>query len=294
MALPQLKTRTISAIIFAAIMLASLLHWIAFLALMLFIAIIAIIEIKQMFEKKGVNIPLWFPIIVTVLSIIAVVMVLYNGQIGLTIWSSTAIASYSAIVVIVSPIVLFITTVFRKKSQPIISLGTTLMATIYIAIPFLIMQFLYNYHWSLVFAIFVLIWMNDAGAYMIGSAFGKKRICERISPLKSWEGFWGGLASSLLISVLFFIIGRYCQIGWMPQFAFSYFNLWQWMVVGVIISSMATIGDLFESLMKRSCDVKDSGKLIPGHGGILDRFDSMLAVVPVIAVFLLIVTFFNN
>jgi phosphatidate cytidylyltransferase len=81
----------------------------------------------------------------------------------------------------------------------------------------------------------------------------------------------------------------------MPKFAFSYFNLWQWLVVGLIVSSMATIGDLFESLIKRSCDVKDSGKLIPGHGGILDRFDSMLAVVPVIAVFLFIVSvFFNN
>ena len=115
-------------------------------------------------------------------------------------------------------------------------------------------------------AIFVCIWVNDTGAYLAGSTLGKHKLFPSVSPKKSWEGFIGGLIASTVAAGLI--------LGW----ELSYY--------GVIISIVATWGDLFESMIKRSVGVKDSGNIIPGHGGILDRIDSLLFVLPFMAFFL--------
>lgn len=131
--------------------------------------------------------------------------------------------------------------------------------------------------WMLVLAVLVMIWLNDTGAYIVGCTFGKHRLCERLSPKKSWEGFWGGFA--------FCLLGGWCATL-IPDLDFL--NLWQWMLMGATVSVFATVGDLFESLLKRHAGVKDSGNLIPGHGGILDRIDSLLAVAPVTLILYLV------
>jgi len=122
-------------------------------------------------------------------------------------------------------------------------------------------------------AVFVTIWVNDTGAYVFGVTLGKHRMFERVSPKKSWEGFIGGGLTALLSGYVFSLI--------VPEI-----SLIQWLIFSEIVVIFGTFGDLLESLMKRTIHVKDSGDVIPGHGGLLDRFDSMLLVAPAIFIYL--------
>jgi len=118
-----------------------------------------------------------------------------------------------------------------------------------------------------VLAIFVFVWVNDTGAYLIGSLFGKHRLFERISPKKSWEGFWGGFITALLVSQV---------LAWTAP-GISWYN---WLGFAAVVVIAGTYGDLVESLLKRTLSVKDSGNILPGHGGMLDRFDSVMLAIP--------------
>lgn len=123
---------------------------------------------------------------------------------------------------------------------------------------------------------FILIWLNDTGAFCTGSLFGRHRLCERLSPKKSWEGFWGGMFFCVAAAMIFGSI----LYG---------LNVWVCGAYGALVCVFATWGDLFESLLKRSASLKDSGDIIPGHGGILDRIDSLLFVAPASAIFALFI-----
>lgn len=115
----------------------------------------------------------------------------------------------------------------------------------------------------------VCIWSNDTGAFLAGSGLGKRPLFPSVSPKKSWEGFWGGMFASVAAAI---ILGSYLSETSIP--------LWQLTLIGIVVSVASTWGDLFESMLKRQAGVKDSGSIIPGHGGILDRIDSMLFVFP--------------
>ena len=122
-----------------------------------------------------------------------------------------------------------------------------------------------------------IIWVNDVFAYLVGVTIGKHRLCERISPKKSWEGFFGGLVGAVGVSVLFgHLFGG---------------NLLVWGGLGLVMTLSGVAGDLVESLMKREADVKDSGKMMPGHGGFLDRFDALLLAVPFALFYLIVISF---
>jgi phosphatidate cytidylyltransferase len=171
---------------------------------------------------------------------------------------------------------------YRKKEDPIVNIALTIFSALYIAVPIGLLSyfvFLRNfggeYNPVILISYFALIWINDTGAYMIGSQFGKHRLFERISPKKSWEGFLGGALFSLLGAYLIFrIIGQ--------------FELIHWFAISIITFTFGTMGDLLESLIKRSVNKKDSGSLLPGHGGILDRFDSLLLSSPIVFVYIMI------
>ena len=120
---------------------------------------------------------------------------------------------------------------------------------------------------------FVIIWTSDVFAYLAGSMFGKHKLMERISPKKTWEGSIGGLFFSLIAAYILSLL--------VPQL-----SLVEWMILTIIIVISGTLGDLVESLLKRNADVKDSGTIFPGHGGVLDRFDAVIFATPMVFVYI--------
>lgn len=172
---------------------------------------------------------------------------------------------------------LFVSELYLKRANPIQSIAYSLFGVVYIAVPLSLATRLVfsglGFHYEYLLALFVFIWLNDSFAYLTGMLLGKHRLFERISPKKSWEGFFGGLFFSVLSS-----------------FAFHHFfpetSLPIWIALSVVVVVAGTLGDLFESLIKRTLGVKDSGNMIPGHGGILDRFDSTLFAIPAVAILL--------
>lgn len=132
-----------------------------------------------------------------------------------------------------------------------------------------------GYSWSPLLALFVFIWVNDTAAYFIGSLIGKHKLIPHISPKKSVEGFIAGILFTMLSSLIF------AQL-------FPELSTLHWIGLALVIALFGTVGDLFESLIKRTCSVKDAGTLIPGHGGILDRIDSLLVAVPAAYLFLIL------
>lgn len=171
----------------------------------------------------------------------------------------------------------FIAELFRKNENPIMNWAIFTLGQTYIALPFALLSIIAyiqgGYNPLLVLAFFVTIWVYDTGAYLVGITFGKHRLLERISPKKSWEGFFGGLVFALLAGYVFSKIEASLTLN-------------QWFGFAIIIVIFATFGDLSESLLKRTIGVKDSGKLFPGHGGILDRFDSILFATIAISIYL--------
>lgn len=165
---------------------------------------------------------------------------------------------------------------YRKKANPLHNWAYFILGQFFVALPFSLLNFILfidNYQPIILLAVFVTIWVNDSGAYLVGVSFGKHRLFERISPKKSWEGFIGGAVFALIPTYVFSLL--------IPQI-----SLINWLIFSEIIVVFGTFGDLIESLMKRTVNVKDSGNVIPGHGGLLDRFDSMLLTAPVIFIYL--------
>ncbi len=161
-----------------------------------------------------------------------------------------------------------VATLYSSQEHPLFTLSKSLMAQMYIALPLMMLQIVYAYSMHLVLLMFVLIWLNDTGAFLVGSAFGRHRLFPRISPKKSWEGFWGGM--------LFCIAASIAATAVFPEYFLLSIPLMAGF--GVMVCVFATWGDLLESLIKRTIGVKDSGNILPGHGGILDRIDSLLMV----------------
>lgn len=153
--------------------------------------------------------------------------------------------------------------------------GRSYLGVLYIGVPVALLNALMAHTGSaLVLLMFVMIWLNDTGAYLVGSALGRHPLCKRLSPKKSQEGFWGGMAFCILAGAVY-------------ASAFAHNEFLTWATFGIIICLASTAGDLFESMMKRAANVKDSGNLIPGHGGVLDRIDSLLMAAPAAALFAL-------
>lgn len=174
---------------------------------------------------------------------------------------------------------------YIDSDNPIRNLAHSYMCQIYIGIPMAIMTVL-SFEISPLFllAIFFMIWINDTGAYIVGCSIGRHKLFERISPKKTWEGFIGGFLFCLGASALFYFFGNHFY-GLDRINA----NLGIWLGLGAIVAVFGTWGDLFESMMKRSLNIKDSGSIIPGHGGLLDRIDSLLFVLPVTAIYICII-----
>ncbi|TPE42786.1 phosphatidate cytidylyltransferase [Pontibacter mangrovi] len=175
------------------------------------------------------------------------------------------------------PFVVIIAEMYRKKPQPFTNIAFTILGALYIAGPFgmlhLLGYFGEEYSWQPILGLMLLIWASDTGAYIFGKNFGKHKLFERISPGKTWEGWAGGALLTILV-------------GYGLSYLFPDLEAYQWIGIAVIVGVVGVLGDLSESLLKRSLGVKDSGTLLPGHGGLLDRFDSLLMVIPFVVAFL--------
>ncbi|MDR3262073.1 MAG: phosphatidate cytidylyltransferase [Tannerella sp.] len=178
-------------------------------------------------------------------------------------------------------LLLLICGLYRKTPNPVNDWAIALFAQFYCAGLLSLLNFIAfdagtsDYMPRYVLLIFIFIWLNDTGAYLIGSAFGKRRLFPRISPLKSWEGFWGGWTVTLAASLL---LACFC-----PELLPAWYH---WPALAAVTVIFGTWGDLVESLMKRIYGVKDSGALLPGHGGILDRLDSVILASPAVYFYL--------
>lgn len=178
-------------------------------------------------------------------------------------------------------LVRFTIQLYITNQNPIKSLQQSFFCICYVAIPLGLMSTIsFTENSMLLLSIFIFLWLNDSGAYLVGSTIGKHRLFERISPKKSWEGFWGGLVLSVLAG---YVMGAYFNDIFHGPSALLFAG---W---GMVVSIFATLGDLTESLMKRTAGVKDSSHLIPGHGGILDRIDSLLFAVPASLIYLVVI-----
>ena len=193
---------------------------------------------------------------------------------------------------LVSIIYLMIAELYLKQADPIEDWAYTMMSQLYIALPFSLLNVLafrdngteVRYDYVLPLSVFVLLWINDTGAYLCGSLLGRHKLFPRISPGKSWEGSIGGGLLVILIAALW---------GWYEQNnGTETLTILQWAGLGLTVVVFGTWGDLVESLFKRTLGIKDSGNVLPGHGGMLDRFDSSLMAIPAAVVYLYTLTLF--
>lgn len=172
---------------------------------------------------------------------------------------------------------------YDRREHPFRNCAWSVFSVVYIGLAMMALNILYgiNYPASkwLTLIMFIMIWLNDTGAFCVGSTLGRHKMFPRLSPKKSWEGFAGGLA--------FCLIAGWACARW---FNVADWALVKWLGMSLVVCAFATWGDLFESLLKRNAGVKDSGNLIPGHGGILDRIDSLLFVAPAVMLYILLVS----
>lgn len=169
---------------------------------------------------------------------------------------------------------------YRKSENPAAGIGTTLLGLFYVAMPVSLMCYIPTitgggWNPGMMLSFVFIIWANDVFAYLVGMTVGRHKLFERLSPKKSWEGFFGGVVGAVAVGLL----AGHLMEG----------DLWIWAGLGLVASVTGVLGDLAESMFKRSAGVKDSGSLIPGHGGVLDRFDALLLAAPFVFVYLLFV-----
>ena len=193
---------------------------------------------------------------------------------------------------------LFISELYLGAPNAINNWAYTMLSQMYIALPFSVINVLAfrtdaagDLHFTslLPLSVFIFLWINDTGAYVSGTLLGKHKLFPRISPHKSWEGSIGGGLLVLAVAAL---------MGWMEQSGAvamdnAYFSIPKWMGLGLVVVLFGTWGDLVESLFKRTLGIKDSGSLLPGHGGMLDRFDSSLMALPAAVIYIYTLTFFS-
>lgn len=249
----NLTQRVLTGSAYVAIMLFAVMH--PYVARLLFalVSILAVFELKKICNSQNLDFDLWATIIL-----------------GLIVYASILHTELKP-VVFFGLFIYFISSLYRPSKNALQLIGGLLFGLIYIFIPLgLIIPIGLQsgtYEHKTLFGLFILIWSSDSWAYISGRIFGKRKLFERLSPNKTWEGFWG---SVILTSITGYIL------------AVSGFGLstLEWMFLGAFTVFIATAGDLFQSMLKRASKLKDSGNILPGHGGILDRFDSILFCLP--------------
>lgn len=268
--LKNLLIRTLSGAVFVALIVGSLL-WCpqAFAALMLLCMVVSMHEFYNISRALGIKPQYGLGMVIAVAVFMAGFGYAYLSR------ACPTCVGFSLLAIIPLCMLVFFVELFRKNAAPFTNIAYTLLGVIYVALPFSLMSMVYEADTHLMLCFFILLWANDTFAYLFGIAFGRHKLFPSISPKKSWEGYVGGILSVVVCA--YFL---HC--------AFEDIPLVHMVSVGVIVSVTAVLADLVESMLKRSAGVKDSGKIMPGHGGLLDRFDAALLSLPLVFVYVMI------
>ncbi len=212
-------------------------------------------------------------------------------------WRMGLVANFIIVVPYLLTIVyLFVSGLFTCSKNPVADWAYTMLGQMYVALPLSMINILafevdgqwgVNFDSLLPLSIFIFLWTNDSGAYCCGSLLGRHKLFPRVSPGKSWEGSIGGCVLVLAVAAL---IGWWANNGDMKH----QLGMAAWMGLGLVVVVFGTLGDLVESLFKRTLGIKDSGNLLPGHGGMLDRFDSALMAIPAAVIYLYTLTLYTQ
>lgn len=269
----NLLSRIITGALFIGLIIASVtVHPLLFIIVFGFFTIIGLIEYYKICKAAGSS-----PQIIT--GTVAGALVFASIALNASGYLPMQYLAFIGAVVIIIPII----EIHSKKQTGISDWAYTVFGILYVAVGFGVMSyFLFNpitgaFTGKIFLGFFIFIWINDTGAYCAGNLFGKHKLIPRISPNKTIEGLIGGIIFAIASSI------PVC-------YGFGILSLPQWMIISIICCSIANYGDLAESMIKRNAGIKDSGKLLPGHGGVLDRFDSALLAAPAVWLFLILLT----
>jgi phosphatidate cytidylyltransferase len=264
--------RILSGSVYVSVLVFSILYSkITFLSLFFILMLFCLYEFLKIIKLNSI-----FPYFIAVLAFI------FGNILNVEDVPSKIIFQYVGIILFLTIFCSFAWILLAKKGEIVSHLGKIFLSVIYIVIPFVLMAqipFLNNdfsYASNVILGVFILIWSSDTFAYLIGKNFGKIKLLKRISPNKTVEGFIGGMIASLITS---YLLAHY----------FTVLSLTHWIVIALLVGIFGVLGDLIESMFKRQAGIKDSSNLIPGHGGFLDRFDSVIFAAPFIFIYLQIV-----
>ena len=275
--------RTITGVLFVAVLVTGFLDPIAMSALFALITGLSVWEFTGLVNnRQGVSVNRFISTVAGVYFYLAV-MGFCSG-----VTPSTVFIPY-----LITIVYLMVAELYAKNEDPIHDWAYTMMSQMYVALPFSMLNVLaframpdgnVGYSFIVPLSVFVFLWVNDSGAYCCGSLLGKHKLFPRISPGKSWEGSIGGGL---------FVIAAATGVWYLSE-QYGYndvgLNMYEWMGLGLVVTVFGTWGDLVESLFKRTLGIKDSGSILPGHGGMLDRFDSSLLAIPAAVIYLYTLT----
>ena len=281
MKMKNLMVRTLSGLVLVAVFVGAVLgsQW-SFGALLLLILVGGQTEFYKLARETGLSPQRWMGLAVGVLLFALNFIVFRQFSRSVTDEAGGAVLYLLLYIGLLLP-TLFVCELFRRSATPLANLGATLLGVLYVAVPLSLLLYVPvlagDGVWrpETVLCYIFIIWANDVFAYLVGMTFGRHRLCERLSPKKSWEGFFGGLAGAVVT-------------GLAAAYALDA-NYWVWGGLALVASLSGVAGDPVESMFKREAGVKDSGQVIPGHGGVLDRFDALLLSAPYVFLYLLLV-----
>lgn len=265
----NLYLRTVTGIIYVAITVGAIIFSpYVTSVLFLMITLTAVAEFLKIFRGRARPI----------LSLTLIISGIVYGVIALQ--SLDVLIPKHLTLLVIPVLAVFAIELFRKSTTPFLNIAVTFVVLLYVVLPLALLNNLYEFgiilngaSFQFILTFFILIWVNDTGAYLTGLLIGRNRMYPAVSPKKTWEGFVGGAVLALLA-------------GWLSARYIDGFEEVSWVVFTVIIIIFATVGDLVESKLKRNFNVKDSGSILPGHGGILDRFDGVLLSAPVLFLYI--------
>lgn len=281
--LQNLITRSITGALFVAIMTVCFLRPLTMVAVFAAITAMTIWEFTRLVNQRpGITVNRFISTVAGVYFFLAVAAV-NSGSVH----TNGVFVPY-----LLTVVYLFVSGLYSKNSDAVNDWAYTMLAQMYIALPLSMINVLAfrqsadgatHFYYLLPLSIFIFLWTNDTGAYCSGSLFGRHKLFARISPAKSWEGsIGGGLLVVAVAVLLWYLESRTGNL--------SGLNLVEWLGLGLTVAVFGTWGDLVESLFKRTLGIKDSGNILPGHGGLLDRFDSSLMAIPASVVYLYTLT----